>query len=267
MKMNWTVCLFTALLPAAAQQIDNQERTLRCEENNWGDSRRERFCEIKEFPIPALSRISVDGRQNGGIAIKGWSRSDMLVRAKVETWAPGIADARSIAGQVHVQTGAGNIYADGPQQLREGNWGVSYEIFVPHRTSLSLKAHNGGISISDVAGDMDFTTLNGGLNLRRIGGTVKGSTTNGGVKAEFAGNRWEGAEFDVQTTNGGVSLTLPSNYSARLETRTVHGQMAIDFPITVTGKIGREISTNLGQGGPLVRAVTTNGSVAIRTAK
>jgi hypothetical protein len=42
--------------------------------------------------------------------------------------------------------------------------------------------------------------------------------------------------------------------------------MAIDFPITVTGRIGREITTNLGQGGPLVRAVTTNGSVAIRTA-
>jgi hypothetical protein len=40
--------------------------------------------------------------------------------------------------------------------------------------------------------------------------------------------------------------------------------MNIDFPITVQGFIGRRITTTLGQGGPRVRATTTNGGVRIR---
>jgi hypothetical protein len=37
----------------------------------------------------------------------------------------------------------------------------------------------------------------------------------------------------------------------------------MDFPVTVTGRIGREISTTLGNGGALVRAATTNGHVRV----
>ena len=56
---------------------------------------------------------------------------------------------------------------------------------------------------------------------------------------------------------------MPEDYSARLETRTVNGNVDIDFPVTVQGSIGRSISTTLGDGGPLVRAVTTNGQVRV----
>jgi DUF4097 and DUF4098 domain-containing protein YvlB len=67
----------------------------------------------------------------------------------------------------------------------------------------------------------------------------------------------------VSTTNGGIKMRVPEKYSARLETRTVNGGMNIDFPVTVQGKIGHELSTTLGEGGPLVRAETTNGAVRI----
>jgi hypothetical protein len=63
--------------------------------------------------------------------------------------------------------------------------------------------------------------------------------------------------------NGGVSLTIPRGYNGRLETGTTNGGMRVDFPITVQGMIGRRIQTQLGTGGPLVRAVTTNGGVRI----
>jgi hypothetical protein len=39
--------------------------------------------------------------------------------------------------------------------------------------------------------------------------------------------------------------------------------MNIDFPVTVQGRIGHELSTTLGDGGALVRAETTNGAVRI----
>ena len=34
------------------------------------------------------------------------------------------------------------------------------------------------------------------------------------------------------TTNGGVHLEVPANYSARLETSTVNGGMHADYPLT-----------------------------------
>jgi DUF4097 and DUF4098 domain-containing protein YvlB len=142
---------------------------------------------------------------------------------------------------------------------------VSYEVFVPRRTDLSLKSHNGGISIHDVRGEITFEAVNGGVTLKRLAGDVRGKTTNGGLSIELDGTRWDGEQLDVSATNGGVSLHVPENYSARLETRTVNGRVNVDFPVTMQGRIdSRELSLNLGSGGPLIRAVTTNGGVSVK---
>ena len=63
---------------------------------------------------------------------------------------------------------------------------------------------NGGISIADVSGRIDFSALNGGVVLKRVGGAVRGSTTNGGLVIELTGDRWDGDSLDVSTTNGGI---------------------------------------------------------------
>ena len=65
-------------------------------------------------------------------------------------------------------------------------------------------------------------------------------------------------------SNGGVRVRIPEGYSARLETGTVNGGIDIDFPVTVRGRIGRQVTTDLGQGGATVRVMTTNGGVVIR---
>lgn len=257
------ILVFAAAFSAAAQQIDNQEKTLACNDNNW-NSNKEHHCEMKEFPRSAPGRLNVDGKVNGGVTIKGWNRSDALIRARVDTWANSVEEARSMAGQIHLQTAGETITSDAPSFTGKSGWSVSWEIFVPHRTDLQLKAHNGGIRISDISGTLNFDALNGGVSLVRLSGAVRGKTTNGGLKIELMGDRWQGEELNVSATNGGVSMEVPANYSAKLETATVNGRIRIDFPVTVQGRIDRELSLNLGSGGPLVRAVTTNGGVHIQ---
>ena len=132
------------------------------------------------------------------------------------------------------------------------------------RSNLSLKTNNGGISITDVNGQLQFSALNGGVSLKRIGGSVKGGTTNGGLSVVLSGDRWDGETLDVSTTNGGVSMYIPENYSAHLETGTANGHLSIDFPVTVQGNITKELAVNLGSGGATIRAMTTNGGVKIR---
>jgi DUF4097 and DUF4098 domain-containing protein YvlB len=80
----------------------------------------------------------------------------------------------------------------------------------------------------------------------------------------LSGDRWDGESLDVSTTNGGVVMSVPENYSANLQTGTVNGGVAFDFPVTVQGKLNKQITLNLGSGGPLVKAMTTNGGVRVK---
>lgn len=247
-------------LPLAFAQ--NAEREMTCDDQWHND--RVSHCEINEMTIPATPSLSVDGGVNGGMTVKGWQKKEVLVRARVQTSADNDAQAKALAKQVIIHTGGGRIIADGPSQAHHENWSVSYEIFVPQNSDLNLRAHNGGIHIADVRGQIEFATTNGGVSLMRLAGAVHGNTTNGGLHVELAGDRWEGGQLDARTTNGGVSLSVPSNYSAHLETGTVNGHIDVEFPVTVHGEINRQLSIDLGSGGAMVRAVTTNGGVSIK---
>jgi len=236
-----------------------------CRDNSYGDRDDERFCEVRESTMPA-GPLNVDAGNNGGISIEGWDRNEIRVRAVVQASAATAAEARALAGQVQVQAGGGRVYATGPDNTRREWWSVSYKINVPNKNDLDLRASNGGITILGVSGNMRFDTTNGGVKLQDVGGRVNGTTRNGGLNVTLSGNRWDGEGLDVETSNGGVTMTIPDGYNAELETRTVNGGLRIDFPITVQGELTsrRGISTTLGSGGPLIRARTTNGGVNIR---
>lgn len=239
--------------------------SLSCRDYNYYNDRRAGNCEIREQTL-ALGGgvIGIDGRQNGGVSVKGWDQNQVLVRARVQTGGPSAEDAQALARQIRIETGGSKIFASGPESRKNYYWDVSYEVFVPRRADLSVETQNGGISIAEVSGRIDFTALNGGVVLKKVGGDVRGSTTNGGLVIELSGDRWEGQSLDVSTTNGGVIMSVPENYSANLQTGTVNGSVSVDFPVTVQGRLSKQIALNLGSGGAMVKAMTTNGGVRLK---
>jgi DUF4097 and DUF4098 domain-containing protein YvlB len=258
---------FALSLPtlSAAQERSADEWLRRCRDSGWGDNDRVRFCEVRDVRLPrAEGRLSVDGRLNGGIWVQGWERNEVLVRAKIQTWAESDAEARRLASAIRIRTADGRIEAEESESGRRSGWSVSYDVYVPRRTDLDLRTHNGGISVEGVQGRIDVEALNGGVSIRNVQGEVRGGTTNGGVLLSLDGDRWVGQGVDLETTNGGVTIVVPEGYSARLETGTVNGGMNVDFPITIQGMVGRRLSTTLGSGGPLIRVRTTNGGVNLR---
>ncbi|HYP06765.1 MAG TPA: DUF4097 family beta strand repeat-containing protein [Bryobacteraceae bacterium] len=234
-------------------------------EDNQNRNRDRSHCEMREYTLANAGRMVVDSHTNGGIRVVGSDRTNVLIRAKVQTNAPSAEEAKALAAMVRVEAIPGSVRANGPTMLNDRGWAVSYEVLVPRRTALELKAHNGGINISDVDGDIQFETQNGGVNLERLAGDVKGRTVNGGVKVELAGNTWRGNQLDVATTNGGINITVPETYSARLETSTVNGNFSSDVPGVQVAKDRRDrnVSVTLGSGGPLLRLVTTNGGIRL----
>ena len=249
--------------PAAAQERSAEDWVRRC--RDYGDDDRARHCEVRDVRLSRVDgRLTVDGRTNGGVWIRGWDRSEVLVRAKIQTWAETDAEARRLASAIRIRTDGGRIEAEESDMGRRSGWSVSYDVYVPRRTDLDVRTHNGGISVEGVQGRIDVEALNGGVSLRDVQGEVRGGTTNGGVTLALDGDRWVGQGVDLETTNGGVTIVVPERYSARLETATVNGGMNVDFPITVQGMVGRRLSTTLGSGGSLIRVRTTNGGVTLR---
>ena len=119
--------------------------------------------------------------------------------------------------------------------------------------------------------------MNGGVFLSDDAGNFTGKTTNGGVFVKLSGQSWRGGGLDVVTTNGGVNVQMPQNYAAHVETGTVNGGFSSDIAglqpprdddrNSSYGYRPRKtrISADINGGGPTIKVITTNGGVRIGT--
>jgi hypothetical protein len=229
-----------------------------------GDDR-ERHCEVRTTTVRAGGGpISIDAGQNGSIAIRGGDVETITVIAKIAATAGTQAEAEAIAKQVKIDVTPTEITSDGPDQTNHRNWYVSFDVIVPRAAAIVARTHNGGVSLEGLTGRSEAHAVNGPVSIHNMSGEVIGRTQNGPVVADLQGTKWQGVGLDLQTTNGPVNLGIPDGYNAHLETGTVNGPMRFDFPVTVQGNINRRFSVELGNGGPTIRAVTTNGPVVVR---
>jgi DUF4097 and DUF4098 domain-containing protein YvlB len=253
-----------ALVPAALSAQQSDDEWIRdCERN---DERLVPFCDVRVQRLAARGEVDVDASPNGGIQVVGWDRNEIEVHARITARARNTAEARSLANEIDISTAGGTIRSDGPESERDAQWHVSFVVYVPERSDVVARAHNGPLSVSGVEGRMELFTQNGPLSLREVGGDVRARTQNGPLTVRLTGARWNGAGLDAETTNGPATLLIPEGYSAELETGTVNGPLSSDIPLTVrfTGRRDRRIETTLGSGGAPVRVVTTNGPVTLR---
>ena len=250
-----------------AQLRDNSDKQLTCQNGGY-DSERARRCDIREQSVASMGRLSVDAGRNGGVTVKGWIRSDVLVRARIDASGDTDAAASMMASQVSIDTSGGQVRAIGPESANNSWWSVSFEIFVPQNTDLTLKAHNGGLTISDVRGQIRFDVNNGGVHLKRVAGDVSGATVNGGIQVELTGTMWDGRQLELSTRNGGVHVAMPSYYSAHVQAETGMGGIRSDFPVTMASENTRprRAEFNVGAGGPLIHITTGNGQVSLTRA-
>ncbi len=233
-----------------------------CGENR--SSGRGWHCEVREFTLPAGGLTELSASPNGSVEVQGWDKTEVFVRAKIEGRARTLDAARSLVSEVNLVTSGESLAARGPKSGRGESWSVTYQAMVPVHSDLALRATNGSVKVTEVMGDLKVGSTNGDIRLIGVGGDVSGGTTNGSVVVELAGDEWVGEGVNVRTTNGSITLGIPEQFNGELDVATTNGSISLDFPITVSGKIGRRLHAELGDGGSIIKAVTTNGSVKIR---
>jgi DUF4097 and DUF4098 domain-containing protein YvlB len=262
----WIGLTFLTVSGAFGQLQDNRDKQMNCQDGNR-NGRAAHKCDIREQTLASVGQLTLDPNRNGGVSVKGWTQSNVLVRARLEAWGDSDSDASLTFSQIHSDAAAGRVTASGPDGKQ---WSVSYEIFVPQTHDLKVATTNGGVHISDINGRLDLSTTNGGLHLTRVIGNITAKTTNGGVHVTLAGGNWQGRQLDLETTNGGVHVEAPANFQGHIQAETTNGSVHSDFggQTAAAGKRARTMNVTVGGGGATLKVVTRNGGIHIgRTEK
>lgn len=220
--------------------------------------------EIKEQTITQpLKNLSINGGNNGGVRIIGWKRNEISIRACVQAFGANIEEARARTSAVRIITDDGFIRA--VSSARDNySFGANYDIRVPMNTNLTIKTINGGINLNNIRGSIEFDLNNGGAVFSNIAGKLRGKTVNGSLSFDLSGNGWEGDGIDASTINGNISISVPENYSARLETASRRGNLYINLPVSKIRDNKYELNLDLGNGGATIKALTNNGQITIK---
>ena len=160
---------------------------------------------------------------------------------------------------------------------------IDLRIEVPAASSVEVSTVNDGeIEVAGLSGELVLHNTNGGITVRDVTGPVNASTVNGDVKVVF-GRNLAAAAMAFSTLNGDVDLTLPSDASANVVLRSDNGDVYSDFDVALERKparveseskkgrfriaVAKDLSGKIGAGGPELFLKTFNGDIALRRAK
>jgi hypothetical protein len=146
---------------------------------------------------------------------------------------------------------------------------VHFDVRVPNGVGFVGRTVNGEVSGESLRGDAEAHAVNGSVRLTTSGRALA-STVNGSVNVTMGRTDWpNGAHF--ATVNGGITLTMPSQFDADLRAEMLNGDLTSEFPVSVTSSTGsaerpgtpRRLRGTIGNGGRELELTTVNGSIRL----
>jgi DUF4097 and DUF4098 domain-containing protein YvlB len=177
-----------------------------------------------------------DGRTSGGSV-----SADNLTNSLSLRTSGGSVSASNISGTADLQTSGGSV------NLENMN-GV-----------INASTSGGSIRASNISGEADVRTSGGSIRLSDIAGRMSARTSGGSIQASFTGFT---DDIELRTSGGSITIDLPQidNYEIDLRGNRVNMQLR-----NFTGEVEDDyIQGMVGNGGPLLNARTSGGSVTVR---
>lgn len=267
----YALCMLLAI-PAAAGQVTKSDRAT---------------VEFSDPSRPGLLEVST---HTGSITVKGTSRKDVSVEARVRTRPvsetppekDGMKRIKLVAATGLEIEEKNNIMT---VEVSSNMKAVDLVIEVPLNTSLKLEGHNNGdIIVENIQGEIEAEHHNGPLTLTGISGSIIANTHNGEVRVVF--DRIDPEKpMSFITYNGNIDVTFPPTIKATAVLKTVMGEILSDFDLTLETKpvkrqkderdkggkfkisFEENIYGTINGGGPEYRFETRNGDIILRSSK
>jgi DUF4097 and DUF4098 domain-containing protein YvlB len=224
------------------------------------------------YALAADGRVELDNI-NGSVHISSWDRNEVKVDAVKS------ADSKDRLNEAKIEVDAGSdrisIRTHYPKDEQSWNWGshnnpadVEYTLTVPRKVRLDeIKLINGSLDINGVSGEVQAECINGKLEAHNLAGRAHLSTINGRLEARF--DQLSGSSVELNSVNGSLALTIPSDSKAEIDASTVSGGIDNDFGLKVNHHqtVGHNLRGELGSGGPHIKLENVNGHIEIHHAQ
>lgn len=222
---------------------------------------------IKSFDVSSSPNFSLENI-NGEVDIEVWNQSEIQVEANLSAANQDELDRMS----VHFDEISNGVAVETKYEKSRsfGNYNqsgkVNYTVKLPADTRLKhVELVNGSLSVDGVKARMVLDVVNGSINVEGAEGNSKIQSVNGSVKVAYATFPSTLDSIELDSVNGSVKLTLPSDASAKIDVETMHGSIKNDFGLSVDKNtfIGKNLTGSIGNGDVDVSIETVNGSVKI----
>jgi Putative adhesin len=223
------------------------------------------------YAITAEGRVELDNI-NGAVHVSSWDRNEVKVDAVK------YADTKEKLDEMKIEIDAGKDYLSVrtkyPNHDHSWNWGshnnpggVEYTLTVPRTVRLDeIKLINGSLDVNGVSGEVRASCINGRLEAHDLAGRTELSTVNGRLEAKF--QQLAGQTVELNSVNGEIGLTIPSDSNAEVEASTVSGGIHNDFGLRVSHHfVGHNLRGELGNGRVHIRLSDVNGRIEIHHAQ
>lgn len=265
--------LLILALPVSGK--DKKNTAIPPDVSNLMQVRKDFLKTVKFYPG---GKVAINTGFMGSVTVTGWSRSEVRIQAETTAWGETseamLANVQVIKPHITRTDSDVTITTEHPKEFTLGR--IDYRVNVPaYRTDLDIRSNIGSITLRDINGWAEATTLTGYLSLVRLSGYLSAKTRTGDILAQLKGNRWEGLQISAVTEKGDVKVYMPIDYSTDLSLIAVIGMVEVTYPlfptqddqmvpIAVTLKKGGAYATQqVRQGGTTVVFQTGNGLVRL----
>lgn len=142
---------------------------------------------------------------------------------------------------------------------------------------IQIRSGDGSIRLEDVSGKIDLETTDGSIGIDATPSVLKARTGDGSIRATIGPDSVMADNWDLSTSDGTVTLTLPGAFNGELDAETSDGVVRSSHPLVEDSSAERAggedrderrerrrtLRSKIGDGGRLLRIRTGDGSIRI----
>lgn len=141
---------------------------------------------------------------------------------------------------------------------------MKYTIRIPKKVAVKFQETNwmGGsrLSISNMDGDLEVSTLNADIDLIKVTGPVVANSTSGSIKIVYD-NLNQAKPSGISTVSGSIDIALPASAKSNLSLHTINGEIYTDFDLGLKNEKNGMSKISMGNA---VKGTTNGGGVEIQ---
>lgn len=209
----------------------------------------------RRYPARQNVRLELVNRF-GKIEVLAWNKNEIKVTANMDSPVAHFNPAQSEDALVI------NVVSDNRGRGEIGD--VNFQIWVPSNSTVEIVTRRGNIIVRDVTGNrVRARSFEGDIELTGIrAAAVMAETTVGNII--FDGQITSGGEYVFSSTQGDISISIPSTSAFRLVATAPSRSIALGpFPsggLNFIGE-GRKVVGNIGDGGASLTVTNMRGSI------